>query len=192
MGADKARLLLPNGHTTLAAVLDAARAVCARVTVSIDTAERARTLLAEIVPPYPAILLDERPGDGPLAALAAALHRLEADGLLVLSVDAPLMQPALLALLIARFQPANVALVQPFVGSRPQPMPAVYADTLANCARALLDQGRRDIGALSRCAQPHAVVLSEAELRHADPNLRSLQSANTPEEWRALLALAKS
>jgi molybdopterin-guanine dinucleotide biosynthesis protein A len=190
MGEDKALLRLPDGRTALQAVLLAARSVTARVVLATGTAERAAMLLAGVAAPQPAILIDDRPGEGPLAALAGALRHTEADGVLLLAVDTPLLQPGLLRLLIARFQAPDVLVVQPEAAGGLQPMPAIYARDLAACASRLLAQGRRDLQALCRHAAGHAQILGESELRHADPELRSLLSANTPAEWQALLKLA--
>jgi molybdopterin-guanine dinucleotide biosynthesis protein A len=190
MGADKALLRLPDGRTALAAVLQAAASVTSRVLLAAGTTSRTEMLLAELAPPHPDVLLDDNPGEGPLAALAGALRRVETDGVLLLAVDTPLLQPALLRLLVARLQAPDVSLVQPDAGGSLQPMPAIYARSLAACAAALLAQGRRDLLALSRCAARQARILGEAELRQADPELHSLLSANTPAEWQALLAVA--
>jgi molybdenum cofactor guanylyltransferase len=190
MGVDKALLRLPDGRTALEAVLHAAASVTSRVLLAAGTTGHAEILLAALAPPHPGVLLDDQPGEGPLAALAGALRRADADGVLLLAVDTPLLQPALLRLLVARFQAPDVSLVQPEAGGGLQPMPAIYARGLATCADALLAQGRRDLLALGRCAARQARTLDEAELRRADPELCSLLSANTPAEWQALLAVA--
>jgi len=134
------------------------------------------------------LLLDDRPGSGPLAALTRAIGASTAPVLLALAVDMPLVRPELLRLLIERLlaglDSGDLAVV-PRVGGVEQPLCAAYAATLAPRAEAALATGRRDLRALF--VGPGIRFLDEPDLRHADPDLRSFASANTPEEWAAML-----
>jgi len=175
MGRDKAPLTLPDGRTALGAVLDAASAVASPVLLAVDTAMHAALLQPAIGDRDVRLLLDEQPGSGPLAALARAMGASAAPLLLALAVDMPLVRPELLRLLA----------VVPRVGGVEQPLCAAYAATLAPRVEAALATGRRDLRALF--VGPGIRFLDEPDLRHADSDLRSFASANTPEEWAAIL-----
>jgi molybdopterin-guanine dinucleotide biosynthesis protein A len=190
MGAEKALLRLPDGRSALAAVVDAVRASTESVYLAAGSREQGERLLASLAALRPTLLIDEQPGEGPLAALALALRRVEVDGLLLLPVDAPLLQPALVHLLNDRFAAADVDAVLPEADGWARPLPAVYGRTLLPCAEALLAAGRRDLRALAGCAGMRVELVGEDMLRAADPQLLSLRNANTPEEWQALLTLA--
>ena len=188
MGRDKAPLTLPDGRTALGAVLDAASAVASPVLLAVDTAMHAALLQPAIGDRDVRLLLDEQPGSGPLAALARAMGASAAPLLLALAVDMPLVRPELLRLLadrlIADLDRGGLAVV-PRVGGVEQPLCAAYAATLAPRVEAALATGRRDLRALF--VGPGIRFLDEPDLRHADSDLRSFASANTPEEWAAIL-----
>ena len=190
MGAEKALLRLPDGRSALTAVVDTARGVTGAVYLAAGTPEQGERLLAVLAAPGPALLLDERPGEGPLAAVTAGLRQVAADGVLVLPVDAPLLRAAVARLLVERFATGTVDAVLPEAGGWARPLPAVYGRALLPCADALLAEGRRDLRALADCPDARVERVAEEELRRADPHLLSLRNANTPEEWQALLALA--
>jgi len=188
MGRDKALLTLPDGRTALGAILDAASAVASPVFLAVDTGEHLALLRPALAGREPRLLLDDRPGSGPLAALTRAIGASTAPVLLALAVDMPLVRPELLRLLIERLlaglDSGDLAVV-PRVGGVEQPLCTAYAATLAPRAEAALAIGRRDLRALF--VGPGIRFLDEPDLRHADPDLRSFASANTPEEWAAML-----
>lgn len=191
MQRDKALLRLPDGRTALQAVLETARAVASPVLLAVDSPEHGARLLAALDGDAPALLLDAMPNAGPLAALAGALRAAAVPALLALAVDTPLVGPALLrALAEARAAAAagGPAVAVAVVGGMAQPLPAVYGVDVARAAEALLASGRADLRALLDHSGVRVRHLNEAELRRADPSLRSFLSANTPAEWQALLA----
>ena len=188
MGRDKALLTLPDGRTALGAVLDAAAAVASPVLLAVDTAEHLALLRPALGDREVRLLLDDQPGSGPLAVLARALSVSTAPLLLALAVDMPLLRPELLRLLadrlIADLERGDLAVV-PRVGGVEQLLCAAYAATLAPRVEAALAMGRRDLRALF--LGPGIRFLDEQGLRAVDPDLRSFASANTPEEWVAML-----
>ena len=188
MGRDKALLTLPDGRTALGAVLDAASAVASPVLLAIDTVEHLALLRPAIGGREVRLLLDDQPGSGPLAVLARAIGASTAPLLLALAIDMPLLRPELLRLLADRLLAGlgdGYLAVVPRVGGIEQPLCAAYAATLAPRVEAALATGRRDLRSLFR--GPGIRFLDEPDLRHADPDLRSFASANTPEEWAAIV-----
>ncbi|HVA90724.1 MAG TPA: molybdenum cofactor guanylyltransferase [Chloroflexota bacterium] len=190
MGRDKALLRLPDGLPVCTAVVEAARTVASRVILLVDHEEHARALLRVLTPPLPQVLLDRAPGAGPLASLAGALGAVEAPALLLLAVDMPLVSPAVLRMLHARWRDTACHIVAPVVGGEEQPMPACYDTRLASNATRLLAEGRRDLRALREALGVRVHRLEEADLVRADPDLRSFRGINTPEEWADVLVRA--
>jgi molybdopterin-guanine dinucleotide biosynthesis protein A len=209
MGRDKATLLLPDGRTTIQAIVDAARAVTPHVLLSVDSAAHGNGLLQAFSDP-PVLLVDADPGAGPLAALATAMQRAaNYRAVLVLATDTPLVRPALLRLLCATIRPgdsigagdtaldvrgdgtsqhANLAV--PVIGGVVQPMPGLYGCTLLGTAQALLAQGRRSLRSLIESSEATTHLIGEQAMRDADPSLLSFVTANTPDEWEALSRVA--
>ncbi len=195
MGREKGLLLLPDGRTALQAVLEAAHVVADRVLLAVDTPEHAEQLCATLPMPAPELLLDATPGAGPLAALAGAIYAVEAPALLLLAVDTPLLQPAVLRALhgaLAVADPIAPDIALPVIGGVPQPMPACYATRLVTTIDHLLSAGRRDLRALIEAPDVCVHYVGVDMLRGLDPDLRSFAGANTPEEWDALLACLPS
>lgn len=208
MGADKALLRLPDDRTTLAHVLEAARAIADPVLLAVDTEAHAARLGLD---GSAHLLLDAQPGGGPLAALAAAMRAVDTPAIAALAVDTPLVTPALLRALHEAFgdrsaternAPAGhgppprgaappVDAVVSLIGGMLQPMPAIYSVELAARIECLLARGRRSMHALFDDPGVRLRVLDEHRLRRVDPALRSFAGANTPEEWRQLLRLAE-
>jgi molybdopterin-guanine dinucleotide biosynthesis protein A len=190
MGGDKALLRLPDGRSALEAVLAAAQQGAGRVFLSVDTMEHGLQLARPLSAP-PLIVPDTAPGQGPLAALAGAMHATNARGLLVLAVDSPLVLPGVLEILYQAWLEAGQCedgIAAPVVGGVLQPLPACYATALAPVADRLLAAGARSLRAFLQCSDVRLCRVPEAALRHADPSLRSCAGANTPGEWQDLIA----
>jgi molybdopterin-guanine dinucleotide biosynthesis protein A len=138
------------------------------------------------------VLRDRAPaGSGPLAGLDAALSAL-AEGpetaVVCLAGDMPLVTPALVQLIRDAFPTAPA--VVPHVGGRAQPLLARYHRSCAGPIQAAL---------AARALKTQAVLehlgvtwLDEATLRTADPQLRSFENANTPEDLARIEALSTS
>ncbi|HEX3563979.1 MAG TPA: molybdenum cofactor guanylyltransferase [Acidimicrobiales bacterium] len=137
MGTDKASIVLADGRT------------CAQ-TVAARLAEVADPVL-EIGPGATGLTAvpDDRPGAGPLAALATGWAALVGSGhagpVLVLACDLPRVTVAVLELL-ARASGDDT--VVPVVGGRPQPLCARFGPASLDQCQRLLDEGRRSLMAL--------------------------------------------
>ncbi len=143
------------------------------------------------VPPLPAdvrIIRDEQEGLGPLAGLAAGLTALSGvtDAAYASSCDVPLLRPAFVRTIIARLDQFDLAI--PREDRYYHPLAAVYRTTLGERCHALLAEGRRRPLDLVRSSQSCEIDVDE--LRSADPDLDSLQNANTSDEYAALLIQA--
>ena len=126
------------------------------------------------------ILTDETPDYGPLMGLYSglrAMHPSSTHALLV-AVDMPFMQPALVSFMLS--QPLGDALLVPLVEQVPQVLLSVYPRAVLPRIEACLRQGRRDLRSLLAVCPVH--YLEEAQLRVADPLLRSFVNINTPED----------
>lgn len=125
------------------------------------------------------LVCDQEPGQGPLMGLYSGLRATTVSHALVLAVDLPCVQPALLAWLGAF--PLTDELLVPRVAGIAQVLLARYPRTLLPTLEACLRAGRRD----PRALLDHAPVrfLEEEQLRAVDPDLRSFANINTPEDF---------
>jgi molybdopterin-guanine dinucleotide biosynthesis protein A len=142
MGRDKALIVL-DGRTILARLADAAR----------DAALEAVVVGRAALPGYDTIsawLEDERPGEGPLAALATALRHARERGfadVLLVACDMPLVDRASFAWLAERpLDRAQAVVVERDRGR--EPLFARYANSALPVVTGLLDAGERSLGAL--------------------------------------------
>jgi molybdopterin-guanine dinucleotide biosynthesis protein A len=130
------------------------------------------------------VVFDKTPGIGPLMGLYSGLSAMNTERALVLAVDLPLVQPALLTFLLSQPVGAGTLLV-PVVHGVPQVMLAIYPRTVLPIMKEQLLKGRRDL----RCLLELAPVqfIEEIQLCQIDPQLRSFVNINTPEEFRTML-----
>ena len=84
---------------------------------------------------------DRHPGCGPLSGLETAFEHSEAELLLTLGVDLPLLSTAFLAWLLERARMTGALATIPKVLGRPQPLCAVYRRELEPSVRQALLQG---------------------------------------------------
>jgi molybdopterin-guanine dinucleotide biosynthesis protein A len=173
MGRDKASLVLEGGLT------------CAQ-TVAMRLVEVADPVL-EIGPGksgLPAVV-DEWPGEGPLAALATGWKALNAIGytgpVLLLACDLPLMSVALLEL-IARSPDDHTTV--PMVDGRPQPLCARYAPSTLDLCAGLVAQGQRSLKVLLDLA---TVTWLEESAWSAVAGAHCFADIDTPEDVAMLL-----
>jgi molybdopterin-guanine dinucleotide biosynthesis protein A len=192
MGRNKALLPLPDGRCAVEAVLSVARQVAGRVFLAVDIAEHGAQVYGALSW-RPALIMDEIPDAGPLAALTGVLHATSASAVLVLAVDTPLLVPDVLQILHQAWLETGHhtnAIAAPLIAGMVQPMPACYAARLGDVADGLLASGARSLRALVQSAGAHLRVVDEQAFRSADPSLRSFARANTPAEWKTLLVQA--
>ena len=146
------------------------------------------------LPSLDAIVVDDAVAhDGPLAAVHAGLVALagEADVAFACGVDTPLLAPAFVRAVLRSLHKGDDAVV-PIVGGRSQPLLAAYRVRLAPRVRALLDDGAFGLRDIPRTSAVRQVgeweLISDPELDAVDPRLSSVENANTPAEWAALVA----
>jgi molybdopterin-guanine dinucleotide biosynthesis protein A len=147
------------------------------------------------LPPGVELATDERVARGPLQGIAAGLSTLagRAEIVFVAGVDAPLLHPAFVALVIAALTPDDdVALPQ--AHGFPHPLAAAYrAATMAPLIAEQLEHDRLGTRPLfERCRVrrlDEAALLADPAIAALDPELRSLDNLNEPGEYAAAHAL---
>ena len=175
---DKA-LLEIEGETLLARAVRILRDLAGEVLV-LGPAERATHA------PDARVIPDERPGDGPLPALATALREMHGERMIAVATDMPLLNPALLAYLLDRSAGYDVTV--PRVGGRTQQLHAVYARA---CLPAIDEQlARNDLKIDRFFDSVRTQIIEEDEIARLDPEFRSFRNINTETDWAELLRLA--
>jgi len=130
-------------------------------------------------------IVDERPGEGPLAGIEVALRSATTDAVLVVAGDHPQVRPAVLRLLIdelAARRDVHAAMVETDRG--PQPLLAVYRTGSLATITPLLDTGERRARAL--CANLEVAVVARERWLAVDPEGRTAIDLDTPEDVTAL------
>jgi molybdopterin-guanine dinucleotide biosynthesis protein A len=178
MGIDKA--LLPWGAGTLLdRALAALRAVCADVRILCGPAPRYLDRGAAVEP-------DRQPA-GPLAGLEAALSVAGERPALLLAVDLPWVEPALLSKIAALL--AGHDAVVPVVQGRAQPLCAAYAPSCLEPVRGRLAAGERKMTSF----WPDVRVRRVGETELAGFALdRALANLNTRDDYDEALRLLAS
>jgi len=176
MGRDKALLPLPgdNQSTFISHQAALLSAFCDEVVLVARNVEQA----ASCVLPGIAVVLDQVPEVGPLMGLYSGLRSIQATHALVVAVDMPFVQSALVAFLLSF--PRNDALLVPVVDEVPQVLLAVYPHSLLPTIETCLHAGERGPRALLKVARVRYV--EEEQLRQVDPQLRSFVNLNTPQD----------
>ena len=145
------------------------------------------------LPPSVEVVEDTAPALGPLEGMATGLAALQdrAAHAFVCSTDLPLLHPAYVRAVGRAGHSVDVAL--PVVDGHRQPLAACYRTSLAGRARELLGQGRARPAFLLEGADVRLLdepeLLADTALAKADPQLRSVQGVNTPEELQSLREL---
>jgi molybdenum cofactor guanylyltransferase len=176
MGRDKALLPLPGSErlTFVEHLNTMLTACCSEVVLVARDAEQA----AEYAFAGIHTITDEAPDIGPLMGLYSGLQAITASHALVIAVDMPFVQPAVVRLLLS--QPLDDALLVPVVNGFHQVLLAVYPRSILPAVAERLRAGRRDPRSLLEVARVRSI--DEAQLRAVDPQLRSFVNINTPEE----------
>jgi molybdenum cofactor guanylyltransferase len=181
MGTNKALLSLPGqaSETFLARLVSTLAPLCAELLiVARDPAQ-----FAHVVLPDTRLVFDEKPGGGPLMGLYSGLNAMQATTALVVAVDMPFVQPALLAFLLDCYK--QDTLIVPVVEGIPQVLLALYPRSILPQIETLLRQGKHAPRALLEIAPVH--YIEEAQLRQVDPQLRSFVGINTPQDLEAVM-----
>lgn len=195
LGADrvgpdgKAGLLLA-GRT----FLDVITATCAACVARVIVVAAPGQSLPDVGVPIE-VVRDSTPGAGPLAGIRDGLAHGCAGGSLpksvvVVSCDAPLLQPAVVRLLLDRLASARALWVVPVVHGHPQVLLSALRPALLGPIERHLAAGRRDVRGLLdqfRRAEPAAIaLLEEVEMAAIDPGCRSFLDVDTPADLEAL------
>lgn len=175
MGRDKR--LLPWGtdadgrpRTLLQSVVDRLAAVADDVIVVANDQPKVRG--ARIVP-------DAIPGSSSLGGILSSIEAARHERVFVAAADMPFLNVALVRDLLGRLEGHDA--VVPIVGSRPEPLHAVYGPAVAIAARRQIARGQLKIALAFEGLD--IVRVPEAELRQLDPDLRSFRNVNTPEDY---------
>lgn len=181
MGKNKALLPLPGNQ----AVTFVEHLASLLVECCVETLIVARDQGDAPVYAFPGVRVtfDITPGIGPLMGLYSGLSAIDTERALVVAVDLPFVQPALLSFLLAHPLAAGTLLV-PLVYGVPQVMLALYPRSIVPLIKEQLQRGRRDLRCLLEVAPVQFV--EEAQLLEVDPQLRSFVNINTPEELRKI------
>lgn len=169
MGTDKALLPASNG------------VLLQQVAKAVGQATGSATVVA---PPgrYEAVglplLLDRWPGEGPLGGILTALAASKADWNLMVAVDMPQLEPALLAALVdAAFDCGSLALVPTYPNGDSEPLCAMYHREAISVMQQHFDAGGRRV--------KDALALLPAAAWPLETGDRFV-NVNTPEQWEAV------
>jgi molybdopterin-guanine dinucleotide biosynthesis protein A len=132
------------------------------------------------------VIPDQRPGDGPLPALATALREMRGDRLVAVATDMPFLNVDLLRFLLDRADAYDV--VVPRVGDRTQQLHAVYARACLPVITAQLE--RNDLKFDRFFTSVRTLIVEEAEVAWLDPGFLSFRNINTEADWAAVQGLA--
>jgi molybdopterin-guanine dinucleotide biosynthesis protein A len=133
------------------------------------------------------VLQDLVPNIGPIGGIFTALSARPSAATLVVAVDMPFLNSALLRFLLDLARTADVVL--PVVAERGQQAHAVYGPA---CRQPIADQIAAGDYKIDRFFDRVRVRrVGETELQAIDPGLRSFQNVNTPELWEQALAVLR-
>jgi molybdopterin-guanine dinucleotide biosynthesis protein A len=190
MGRDKARVELA-GRSLLGRMLEKLEALGVRARVA-GLREPVDGVTAEAIP-------DAHPDRGPLSGMETALGRSEAELVLVLGVDLPLLETEFLAWMLRRAETTGAMATIPQLLGEPQPLCAVYRRELVRGVRAALEAGDYKMTAAVERASPEGGIERFAVERVAAtgawgsrwPLHWQFMNCNTPNEVAVAEALAK-
>ena len=190
VGADGKAGLLLDGRTFLDAITAMLSGCVGRIIVVAAPGHPLPRVDAAIE-----IVRDSTPGAGPLAGLRDGLIHASAVGrrveaVVVVSCDVPLLQPAVVRLLLDRLAATGGQWVVPVVHGHPQVLVSALRPALLATIERHLAAGRRDLRGLLeelRHADPAAVVLlDEIEVAAVDSGCRSFLDVDTPADLEAV------
>lgn len=158
MGEDKRFLPMADGETLLSRTLRRGRAAGFRAIVL--AAEGERRELTELSAAYGAHLVtDERPQQGPAAAIAAGLAAAETEWSLVLSGDMPFYDFDLVRALLPEAR-GETQVVLPTLAGYWQPLAALYRRDAGQAFAAAIARGDRKLGIVLRDLTVHELPLA--------------------------------
>lgn len=188
MGRDKASIVF-EGATLLQRTVHAAAEVASEIVL---VSAPGQSLPAVAAACSVTIVEDAIAGEGPLFGMATGLGAAAGSHCLVLGVDMPFLQPALLRLLVERLRAAGVESgarwVVPVAEGRPQPLCSAIARNALAVLRAHLDAGDR--APMAVAADLGLIRIDESVWRTADPAGLSFVDVDTPEALEAARRLS--
>ena len=169
------------GRTLLARAMDALAPVSDRVVVAVPRAFE----WPDSSPPPPSVTLahDVLDDEGPLAGLVGALRAPghdEAERVVLLGVDFPLMSASVLRALLAEAAYAPAPALLPAPGGIPQPLVAIYSRAAGEALCAAFDAGERSLVASALALG--ARVLDDAALERLGIREALAFNLNTPRD----------
>jgi molybdopterin-guanine dinucleotide biosynthesis protein A len=127
------------------------------------------------------VLVDRRPGDGPLQAFLSACDAIEAERIVALAADEPYVDARLLASIAAAWQPGDEA-VAPEHDGRFEPLAALYVRSAARREAArLVEGGSRAMRALIGRLQTRFVAVPG----------RYFANINTPQDLHRAIGMSR-
>jgi molybdopterin-guanine dinucleotide biosynthesis protein A len=190
MGRDKARVELA-GRSLLGHMLEKLEALGVRARVA-GLREPVDGVTAEVIP-------DAHPDCGPLSGMETALGRSEADLVLVLGVDLPLLETEFLAWILQRAETTGAMATIPILLGEPQPLCAVYRRELIHGITAALEardykmtvavERASPSGGIDRFAVER--VAATGAWRSRRPLYWQFMNCNTPKELAVAEAMAE-
>jgi molybdopterin-guanine dinucleotide biosynthesis protein A len=142
------------------------------------------------LPPLPAGIIvahDPLPDRGPLQGMAAGLQALDGpqgtDAAYVSGCDVPFLRPAFVRRMIELLGDSQACV--PNVGGHLHPLAAVYRQEVRAAAESQLREGRFSL--VRFCSRLRIRRVAAVELAPVDPEFRSLENINTPEDYAAAL-----
>ena len=190
MGRDKARIELA-GRSLLGRMLEKLEALGVRARVA-GLRDPVDGVTAEVIP-------DEHRDCGPLSGMETALSRSEAELVLVLGVDLPLLETEFLVWMLQRAETTGAMATIPVLLGEPQPLCAVYRRELIHGVRAALEAGDYKMMVAVERASPEdgidrfAVerVAATGAWRSRQPLHWQFMNCNTPKELAVAEAMVE-
>jgi molybdopterin-guanine dinucleotide biosynthesis protein A len=172
MGSDKALLEL-NGRTLLRRAVELTKTVTDRVTIVGDPAKFSA---------FGPVISDIHAGRGPLGGIHSALMNSQTELNLIVAVDLPFLESALLRYIVSKAEATDALVTLPLVQTRYQPLSAAYRKEFAAIAESALRKGKNKIDALFPAISVR--VISEDELQQDGFSSGAFRNINSPEDLR--------
>lgn len=161
------------------------RSLVARVAEVLRTVFEARLMVTNSPEVYADLGLpmveDVYPDKGSLGGIYSAVHHAATPYCFVVACDMPFLNTAVMQYLMAQI--GNYDVVIPDVQGDMQPLHAIYSKACLEPMRRHLEGNRLKI--VGFLPEVRVRTVTTAELQPLDPDLRSFQNLNTPEEFQA-------
>jgi molybdopterin-guanine dinucleotide biosynthesis protein A len=187
-GGESRRMGMPKAELPFGSELLIERIV--RLLQEVDVVEQVVVVKAadQQLPSLPASVLvteDRRPGQGPLEGLVVGLQALagKVDAAYVTSCDAPLLVGEVVKRMWGLLQENDI--VVPTEEGRYHPLAAIYRVSVEQAAGELLAEDQRRPAFLFDRVMTHKVPVDD--LKEVDPELRTFQNVNEPNDYFHLL-----